>query len=1190
MKHFLAFFLIATGLLHAQTKPNVIFILVDDMGWGDLGVFWQNQRGSQPKFATPELDAFAAQGLQLRRHYTAAPVCAPARASLLLGVHQGHANVRNSQFDKALADNHTLGTVMRQADYATAAIGKWGLQGGGGFPAHPLNRGFDYFFGYIAHLDAHYHYPKEQNRAFYEDFNDIRSSLDKCYSTDLITARAKDWIADHRTEHPGQPFFMYLCYAAPHAQLNVPTQAYPAAKGLNGGVQWTGTPGALINTASGAIDTWIHPDYSGQAWSDAAKRHATMMRRVDDGVGDLLATLADLNIDDDTLIVFTSDNGPHNEAGAGGSFTQNPRTFESYGPLEGIKRDLLEGGLRVPALARWPGTIPAGGISQLPSQFHDWLPTFLDVAGMPLPARSDGTSLKPLLTGIGSQRPPLVYSEFSINGSTPNYAEFPNNRGSSRSQMQAIFREGYKGLRTSISDSNTSFRVYDTVADPGEGNDLAGQAGVPSQADFAAAVLRSRRVDSSAPRPYDSALVPAVSVASVSGGLRYQAFEKATPWVPDWSTETAVASGTVASPSVNVRTREADIGLLFTGFLEVPADGNYTFFATTDTGVFVRLHDAQLIDADFGYNGGSEQSSGAISLEAGLHPIRIHYRHGNAASHALTLQWQGPGITQQTIPTSAWKSELILPPGPPEAAPDGPVTVSTGTSVLIDVLANDIDDGTPEPLTITAVTQPSQGSAVIEEGRIRYTSGPGGFTGTDSLTYTISDGAESDSATVTMDVVAQQAPTAEDDLATTTGSASGPGTQVSIPVLENDSDPDDGPSPLQITLAGNPRGGTVVISGSNLLYTPRPGIFGRDTFAYTMGDGAASASATVTVEVTVPGDDYWYPLDEASGLTAYEAGGGKPASLLGFTNEPAQWVPGRVGNALEFDGADDHVSIDGFPGILGTNPRTVSAWIKTTGSGQHPVIAWGPNAGGQKWTFLIQNGNVRLEATGGFRQGSRLVNNGVWRHIACTWENDGTPDVTDAKIYIDGTLETAFNANQSRAINTAAALDVRIGRDVQERSFPGSIDDARIDTRALSAAEIAALAAQSPVENNASRWFFRHFGNANPFAADWNLDPDGDGLSNFGEYALGGSPHWFDPEVQPTLGESPGGVTFSFNRRIAIAPSRYTAEWSNALTPPWNPLTLEPAVPHPWLPGFERLTTEPQEIDSDQRFFRLRIE
>ena len=262
-------------------RPNIIFILCDDMGYGDLGVLYQNGRApGLPREVTPHLDTLAAEGIRLGQHYCPAPVCAPSRASLLLGVHQGHANVRDQQWDKALADNHTLATVLRKAGYATAAIGKWGLGGddvGGTTPAdwagYPTKRGFDYFFGYERHADGHEHYPKEAlysngSKECYDGTNNISSELDKCYTADLFTARAKKWIEDQRAAHPDQPFFLYLAYDTPHAVYEFPTQAYPAGGGATGGLQWLGTPGHMINTASGTVDSFVDPDYATATYDD----------------------------------------------------------------------------------------------------------------------------------------------------------------------------------------------------------------------------------------------------------------------------------------------------------------------------------------------------------------------------------------------------------------------------------------------------------------------------------------------------------------------------------------------------------------------------------------------------------------------------------------------------------------------------------------------------------------------------------------------------------------------------------------------------------------------------------------------------------------------------------------------------------------------------------------------------------
>jgi arylsulfatase A-like enzyme len=403
----------------AAAKPNIIFILCDDLGFGDVGVFYQNQRAAQhdrsvPFFRTPNIDSLAQEGVMLAQHYSGAPVCAPSRASLLTGLTQGNCNVRDNQFDKALADGWTIGSVLQQAGYATAAIGKWGLQGGGEagknakpdrpdaekqadyatWDAYPTRRGFDYYFGYVRHQDGHFHYPKEDGREVWENDREVSAGLDLCYTTDLFTARAKKWIIDHQKGQPGQPFFLFLAYDTPHAKLQVPPCAYPLGGGLNGGVQWAGKPGAMINTATGKMDSWMYPEIATAtwdndknpatpevAWPDVQKRYATDVCRIDDCVGDLLQLLKDLKIDDRTLVVFTSDNGPSIE-----SYLPNepfaPTFFRGFGPFDGIKRDTWEGGMREPTIARWPGVIPAGRKAGEPSGQWDWMNTFASAAGL----------------------------------------------------------------------------------------------------------------------------------------------------------------------------------------------------------------------------------------------------------------------------------------------------------------------------------------------------------------------------------------------------------------------------------------------------------------------------------------------------------------------------------------------------------------------------------------------------------------------------------------------------------------------------------------------------------------------------------------------------------------------------------------------------------------------------------------
>jgi hypothetical protein len=380
--------------------------------------------------------------------------------------------------------------------------------------------------------------------------------------------------------------------------------------------------------------------------------------------------------------------------------------------------------------------------------------TFAELAGVSAPMTSDGVSLVPALTGNGTQSEGLVYVEYMNSSSTPTYTDFDtSHRGATRNQMQAVFLNGYKGVRYNTTSASTTFRVFDVAADPQETTNLAGQAGVPTQAEFEAKVARSRRAGGGVTRPYDTVQIPPVTVFPVKSGMKYAAYESEFPWVPDFVGRVPTASGDTTPMNLGIRTRNNDIGLSFQGYLQVPADGDYTFFLSTDTGAFVRLHDAQLIDADFGYAAGTEKSSGVIPLKAGLHPIRIHYRHATAASHTLTIEWQGPGIAKQAIPAGSFFTEGATAAGPPTANDDSAST-SYETSVLINVLGNDSDDGTPAPLSIQSVGTPNFGTAVIESGQIRYTP-PAGFSGTATFIYTISDGSATDSADVTVAVTAQ---------------------------------------------------------------------------------------------------------------------------------------------------------------------------------------------------------------------------------------------------------------------------------------------------------------------------------------------------------------------------------------------------------------------------------------------------
>ncbi len=708
-------------------RPNIIFILTDDQGYGDLGVFFQNQRAlandrSKPCERSPNLDRLAAGGAMLTQHYAAAPVCAPSRTSILSGLSQGHANVRDNQFDKAIEDNYNMASTLRDRGYATAAIGKWGLQGLDGtppdWPAHPLRRGFDYFFGYMRHSDGHEHYPKEGlydgPKEVWENYTSVAAGLDKCYTADLWTAAAKKYITAHAGgKEAGKPFFLYLAYETPHAVLELPTQPYPAGGGLHGGIQWIGDAGHMINTASGTPDSWEHPDYAHATydddnnpatpeipWPDTYKRYATANRRIDDGVGDLMLLLKELKIDSNTLIVYTSDNGPSIESYLPKGYVSNrPDFFDSFGPFDGIKRDNWEGGMRMPTIASWPGHIPAGITVTDPSISYDWAPTFLDVTGMPAPARMDGVSLLPSLTGAGRQRESLVYSEYYFPGNTPDFKAFaPGHRGRLRNQMQSVRLGDYVGVRYNIKSKDDDFEIYDVVKDPGERYNLAAGAGDAAtgvapgrlQQEMKDLVLQVRRPDTSAPRPYDTVLVPALAEkGKITSGIGWKEYSGAFPWLPQVTGLSPALTGRAESPGVPAGKYKNGV-LYFYGYIRVPEDGDYGFYLKTDGEALLRIHDATVMETDSRHmktgsrrietdsrhietgNGHIEKNeiTATIKLKAGLHPFRLYYRKGSlkgpsgperhspgqssAGQPPLTVEWSGPGILRQPVPASVF--------------------------------------------------------------------------------------------------------------------------------------------------------------------------------------------------------------------------------------------------------------------------------------------------------------------------------------------------------------------------------------------------------------------------------------------------------------------------------------------------------------------------------------------------------
>ncbi len=382
------------------SRPNIIFIMADDLGYGDLGCY-----GSE-LIATPNLDRMAAEGIRFRQFYAGATVCAPSRSVLMTGQHMGHTHVRgNANTDmsvQALRDHDvTVAEVLRKAGYATGLCGKWGLGDDlpGARPGLPGNQGFDFFYGYLNQVHAHNYYPeflwKNRNRVLldnvvqgsgrsYGGFEGGYATRRVDYSHDLIAEQALAFVQRHKSG----PFFLYLALTIPHAN--------------NEGTRGTGNGQEV-------------PDYGVYAdrpWSDQDKGQAAMITRMDRDLGRLLDQLKDLGIDEDTVVMFTSDNGPHNEGG------HSPERFQPSGPLRGMKRDLYEGGIRVPLIVRWPGKTPAGNVTDHVGYFGDLMATVAQLADTDPPAEIDSISFVPTMTGHPEEQPrhEYLYWEFYERG------------------------------------------------------------------------------------------------------------------------------------------------------------------------------------------------------------------------------------------------------------------------------------------------------------------------------------------------------------------------------------------------------------------------------------------------------------------------------------------------------------------------------------------------------------------------------------------------------------------------------------------------------------------------------------------------------------------------------------------------------------------------------------------------------
>ena len=449
-----AFPFVHLGCKKTQPPPNIIYILADDLGYGELGSY------GQKKIKTPNIDSLASQGMKFTQHYSGSPVCAPSRCVLLTGKHTGHAYIRDNDempergdvwHDPSLEGNRpllpnttTIGTLLQKKGYATGAIGKWGL-GGPANVGEPNQQGFDFWYGYLCQRMAHNYFPThlwknrekdllEGNEYFFphQKFPEDKDPLDKAsykdykgqtYSMDKMVAEALTFIKKNKNS----PFFLYLPFPVPHVSIQVPEdslkeyeEAFPEKPYL------------------GDLGYTPHPT--------PRAAYAAMITRMDREIGKILALLEELGLAENTLVMFSSDNGPTFNGGTDSAF------FESAGPLRGLKTMLYEGGIRVPMIARWPGKIQPGSETDHISAFWDVLPTITDIVGCDPQDNIDGISFLPSLLGHDKKQKKHEYLYWEYNG------------------KQAVRMGNWKAYRPGFEES---IELYNLEDDIGEQNDLA---------------------------------------------------------------------------------------------------------------------------------------------------------------------------------------------------------------------------------------------------------------------------------------------------------------------------------------------------------------------------------------------------------------------------------------------------------------------------------------------------------------------------------------------------------------------------------------------------------------------------------------------------------------------------------------------------------------------------------------------
>jgi arylsulfatase len=446
--------LVLASCAPVDQQPNIVFIVADDLGYGELGSYGQQH------IRTPNLDRLAADGTRFTNHYSGSPVCAPSRAVLLTGLHTGHAYIRDNDEMPERGDvwrdlslegqrpllqgTRTIGSMLQEAGYTTGAVGKWGL-GGPGSTGEPNKLGFDHWYGYLDQRMAHNYYPIHlwrngekdilEGNEYFHPHQRLPEDADPTdpasytpytgtqYSMDRMAEEALQFIRDNKDN----PFFLYLPFTIPHVSLQVPEESLEEYLGVLPDTPYRGEKGYLPHRAPRAA-------------------YAAMITRMDREIGRIMTLLEELQLADNTVIMFTSDNGPTFNGGTDSEF------FNSAGPLRGLKTEIYEGGIRVPLIARWPDKIAPGVVSGHVSAFWDFYPTFAEIAGAELPEELDGLSMLPTLLGTPAEQQQHEYLYWEFQG------------------RQAVRMGRWKGIRNGV---DREIELYDLETDIGEQHDVA---------------------------------------------------------------------------------------------------------------------------------------------------------------------------------------------------------------------------------------------------------------------------------------------------------------------------------------------------------------------------------------------------------------------------------------------------------------------------------------------------------------------------------------------------------------------------------------------------------------------------------------------------------------------------------------------------------------------------------------------